>query len=100
MTDIRVCFLGDSFTLGTGDAAGLGWAGRVLAAERGRGIDLTAYNLGIRGQTGFEIADRAAREVTARIAERGDRRGVVVSFGTNDIRLDRTIEESAEALAG
>ena len=43
--DIRVCFLGDSFILGTGDVDGLGWAGRVHAAERGRGIDLTSYNL-------------------------------------------------------
>jgi acyl-CoA thioesterase-1 len=97
--DIRVCFLGDSFTLGQGDDTGLGWVGRVHAAERGRGIDLTSYNLGVRGQTGAEIAARAPAEIVQRIAERGDRQGVVVSFGANDIRLDRPIEESAEALA-
>lgn len=96
--DIRVCFLGDSFTLGTGDNAGLGWAGRVHAAERGRGIDLTAYNLGIRGQTGAEIVARAEREINARLDGKGDRRGVVVSFGTNDIRLDRPAEESIASL--
>jgi acyl-CoA thioesterase-1 len=99
MTDIRVCFLGDSFTLGQGDDAGLGWVGRVHAAERGRGIDLTAYNLGIRGQTGAEIAERAPAEVARRIAERGDRQGVVVSFGANDIYQDRPVEETAQALA-
>ena len=96
--DVRVCFLGDSFTLGTGDDDGLGWAGRVHAAERGRGIDLTSYNLGVRGQTGAEIAARAAREVSERIAGKGDRRAVVIAFGTNDIRLDRPVEESASAL--
>ena len=96
--DIRVCFLGDSFTLGTGDVDGLGWAGRVHAAERAKGIDLTSYNLGVRGQTGAEIAARSAREIDERIADKGDRRGVVISFGTNDIRLDRPVEESATAL--
>ncbi len=98
MPDLRVCFLGDSFTLGTGDVEGLGWAGRVHAAERGRGTDLTAYNLGIRGQTGAEIAARAEREIDERIAGKGDRQAVVVAFGTNDIRLDRPVEETAAAL--
>ena len=65
LPDIRVCFLGDSFTLGTGDDTGLGWPGRVYAAERGRGVNLTAYNLGVRGQTGAQIAERAAGEVGA-----------------------------------
>ncbi len=96
--DLRVCFLGDSFTLGTGDDDGLGWAGRVHAAERGREIDLTSYNLGVRGQTGAEIAARAEREVGERIAAKGDRQAVVIAFGTNDIRLHRPVEESAAAL--
>ena len=98
MTDLRVCFLGDSFTLGTGDDDGLGWVGRVHAAERGRGIDLTVYNLGIRGQTGAEIADRTPREVEPRLAGKGDRRAVVASFGSNDIYQDRPVEETASAL--
>ncbi|HUO23736.1 MAG TPA: hypothetical protein VMU59_14580, partial [Caulobacteraceae bacterium] len=63
--DLRVCFLGDSFTQGTGDDAALGWVGRVVAAERGRGHDLTGYNLGVRGQTGADIAERAAAEAGA-----------------------------------
>jgi len=98
MPDLRVCFLGDSFTLGTGDDDGLGWVGRVHAAERGRGVDLTAYNLGIRGQTGAEIAARAPREVGERLAGKGDRRAVVIAFGTNDIRLDRSVDETGSAL--
>jgi lysophospholipase L1-like esterase len=99
MPDIRVCFLGDSFTLGQGDDAGLGWAGRVHVGERGRGLDFTSYNLGIRGQAGHEIAARAAAEIGQRIHGLGDKRGVVVSFGANDIRLDRPVEESAQSLA-
>jgi lysophospholipase L1-like esterase len=98
MTDIRVCFLGDSFTLGTGDDDGLGWAGRVHATERGRGIDVTSYNLGVRGQTGAEIAARAPREVSERLAGKGDRQAVAVAFGSNDIYFDRPVEETATAL--
>ena len=98
MTDLRVCFLGDSFTLGTGDDDGLGWVGRVHASERGRGIDLTSYNLGIRGQTGTEIAARAAREVGERIAGKGERQAVVIAFGTNDIYFERSVEETVSAL--
>ncbi|MEI9891258.1 MAG: GDSL-type esterase/lipase family protein [Caulobacteraceae bacterium] len=98
--DIRVCFLGDSYTLGTGDAAGLGWAGRAHAEARGRGIDLSSYNLGIRGQTGAEIAERAAAEISVRIDQRGYRRGVVIAFGANDVRLERPFDESVRALQG
>ena len=98
--DIRVCFLGDSFILGTGDPQGLGWPGRVLAAERGRGVDLTAYNLGIRGQTGAQIAERAAAEVTARLQNRGDRQGVVICFGANDLYLGSPLSESVQAMRG
>lgn len=98
--DIRVCFLGDSLTLGTGDDEGLGWVGRVLAAERGRGVDLTAYNLGVRGQGGAQIAERAAAEVSERLTERGERRGVVICFGANDVYQDRPTAESVQALRG
>jgi acyl-CoA thioesterase-1 len=98
--DIRVCFLGDSFTLGQGDVEGLGWPGRVHAAERGRGADLTVYNLGIRGQTGAAIAERAAAETDLRLFGCGDRRGVVLSFGANDIFLGRSLTETTGATGG
>jgi acyl-CoA thioesterase-1 len=98
--DVRVCFLGDSYILGQGDDSGLGWTGRVHAAERGRGLDLSSYNLGVRGQTGTQIAERAACEIGVRIAERGDRQGVVAAFGANDVRLDRPFQESVTAMQG
>jgi lysophospholipase L1-like esterase len=99
-TDIRVCFLGDSYTLGQGDDTGLGWAGRVHAEARGRGIDFTGYTLGIRGETGAQIAERASAEISVRIDQRGDRRGVIVAFGANDVRLERPLEESVMAMRG
>jgi acyl-CoA thioesterase-1 len=98
--DIRACFLGDSYVLGQGDDSGLGWTGRVLAEARGRGVDLSGYNLGVRGQTGAEIAERASAEVSVRLEQRGDRRGMVIAFGANDVRLERPIDESVRAAEG
>jgi lysophospholipase L1-like esterase len=98
--DIRVCFLGDSFTEGTGDDQTLGWVGRVVAGERGRGHDLTGYNLGVRGQTGAEIAARTAAEAGVRLNGRGNWRAVVICFGANDIFLGRPAAQSAQALDG
>jgi len=99
MTDLRACFLGDSNVLGVGDPAALGWPGRVSAAAQARGHRLTAYNLGIRGQAGFEILARAPAEVGARLAG-GDARALVIAFGTNDLRLSRPLSESLAALEG
>lgn len=84
--DVRVCFLGDSFVVGVGDPSALGWVGRVSAAAAAQGKGFTAYNLGVRGQTSVDIADRAAAEVTPRLAAAQDAR-VVVSFGVNDSQL-------------
>jgi hypothetical protein len=50
--DARACFFGDSFRAGVGDEQGLGWVGRVVARARADGFEVTAYNLGVRRQTG------------------------------------------------
>jgi acyl-CoA thioesterase-1 len=83
MADIRICFIGDSFTQGTGDDACLGWPGRVSAAARARGHALTAYNLGIRRETTADIRARWRSEVAPRLGPGIDGR-VVFSFGAND----------------
>jgi lysophospholipase L1-like esterase len=81
---VRVMFLGDSFVLGSGDDECLGWVGRVSAASRRRGIDLTAYNLGVGGETSAEIAARWRAEVTPRLSPDAESRAVI-SMGANDI---------------
>jgi acyl-CoA thioesterase-1 len=80
---VRVCFFGDSITAGVGDDTALGWVGRVVAAARRDGVDLTGYNLGIRGETGPQAQARWATEAHVRL-RRGDAYGVVVAFGVND----------------
>jgi acyl-CoA thioesterase I len=80
---MRVCFFGDSFVNGTGDDDGLGWVGRVVAAARRGGRDLTGYNLGIRGNTSADVAGRWLNEARLRFPPEHDAR-LVFSFGSND----------------
>lgn len=83
MKDMRICFVGDSFVNGTGDPASLGWAGRLCVAAKQRGHEITYYNLGIRGDTSRQIAQRWHSEVSARLPTDVDGR-IVFSFGVND----------------
>ena len=85
---MRICFIGDSYTNGTGDDDCLGWVGRVCAAARRRGHDLTCYNLGIRRDTSADISRRWQAEADARLPETLDGAPLdgrlVFSFGIND----------------
>ena len=80
---MKICFFGDSFTNAVGDETCLGWVGRVCATQRKAGVDLTRYNLGIRGNTSADILARWHQEALARLDGNKDSR-VVFSFGTND----------------
>lgn len=100
--DTRICFLGDSFVAGVGDPTAHGWVGRIVAAAFATGLPFTAYNLGIRGQTGPQIAARAAAEVPPRLHTAAKPR-IVVSFGANDTaerggNRRSTVVESVAAL--
>ena len=90
MSDIRVCFFGDSFVNGTGDPTYLGWTGRVCAAIDAA-IDtehsLTYYNLGIRGNTSMQIENRWQLEANLRLLSDCEP-CLVFSFGVNDTRLE------------
>jgi len=80
---MEICFFGDSFTNAVGDKTCLGWVGRVCAAQRQAGVDLTRYNLGIRGNTSADIMARWHQEASARLEGVEDGR-LIFSFGTND----------------
>jgi lysophospholipase L1-like esterase len=87
MTAIRICFLGDSITAGTGDPAFLGWPGRLCRRESQVGHDVTLYNLGIRADTSALIAARWERECQPRLppAFAG---ALVFAFGVNDTAME------------
>ncbi len=83
MVALRICFVGDSITNGTGDDEYLGWPGRLCAAERARGHDISHYNLGIRGDTSEMIEARWRAECAARLPDMHPAT-LVFSFGIND----------------
>jgi lysophospholipase L1-like esterase len=96
--DVGMVFVGASTTAGYGDPKGLGWVGRVVARTQHPELDLTAYNLGVRGSTSGDIVARWAGEAHARWKGRSERR-LILSFGTADIRGGMTLARSRLNLA-
>ena len=86
-SDRRILFFGDSFVAGVGDPTGLGWVGRVVAACHDAGRPITAYNLGIRGDTSADVAARLETETAARTQNAAASYGVVLGFGANDMTV-------------
>lgn len=85
MASVRICFVGDSLTAGTGDAECRGWPGRLCAEEIGqRDHDISAYNLGVRAETSALIAARWEAECRPRLPDHVDGR-LTFSFGLNDM---------------
>ena len=85
MAQMRICFIGDSFVTGAFDDECLGWAGRICAWARVRSHDVTAYNLGVRGETSLQIAKRWRSEAEVRQSPQQEGR-LVFEFGVNDAR--------------
>lgn len=87
LSQVRICFLGESFVNGTGDPECLGWAGRICVNANKKGYDITYYNLGVRRETSSELKNRWLREVSYRLSKEYDSR-IVFSFGVNDTTLE------------
>jgi acyl-CoA thioesterase-1 len=85
--DIRICLFGDSFAIGVGDPACLGWVGRLAKHMHSKACPLTIYNLGVRGNTSADVLARFDTEATPRVRPDTDTR-VIVSVGVNDTVLD------------
>ena len=87
LSQVRICFLGESFVNGTGDPECLGWAGRICVNANRKGYDITYYNLGVRRETSSELKNRWLREVSYRLPKEYDSR-IVFSFGVNNTTLE------------
>lgn len=82
--DIGLCFIGDGFVAGYGDPKALGWVSRVIGRTPVREADLTAYNLGVRGDSSAEVMTRWRVECPPRWQGRSERR-LVVGVGAQDV---------------
>lgn len=104
MTDLRICFFGDSIVAGARDPACMGWVGRLCEKANREGHVLTAYNLGIRHDTSADIAARWEIEAARRLPPLHDGR-LVFSFGINDTMIEEgtrrlSFDESIEITTG
>jgi acyl-CoA thioesterase-1 len=90
--------VGSSMTAGYGDPKGLGWVGRVVSRTQHPDLDLTAYNLGIRGDTSAGVMARWRSETAPRWANRTEKR-LVISVGANDIVAGVSLARSRLNLA-
>ena len=79
----QICFVGDSFVAGNGDETALGWTGRLATRQAAAGNPITAYNLGVRGNTSAQILERISTEISQRRSPLRPTR-VVLSLGVND----------------
>ena len=82
--DVRVAVLGDAHVLGVGDDDAGGWVARVLRRARARGVTVTGYPLGVRGETSPALRERWRDEVGRRLPDASLGR-VVVSVGSADV---------------
>ena len=81
--DVGLVFIGDSYVSGYGDPKGLGWVSRVVGRTGHPDVDITAYNLGVRGDASTDVLARWGRECPPRWRDRTEKR-LVVGVGTND----------------
>jgi lysophospholipase L1-like esterase len=80
---MRVCFFGDSIVHGQGDAAGLGWVGRLQSQLRSTARLVDLYNLGIGSDTSEGVRGRWQAEYERRIVP-GVPNALMLAVGVND----------------
>lgn len=78
----RICFFGDSITLGCNDSLDLGWPGRLCKGIEKDGRDIAVYNLGINSDTSLDISKRWQDEFVSRSRESNGL--MIFAFGYND----------------
>jgi len=96
--DIGLVFIGDSYVAGYGDPKGIGWVPRVVGRTPRAEADVTAYNLGIRGDSSGDVLARWRTECPARWKDRAERR-LVIGVGANDVAQGMSTARSRLNLA-
>ena len=81
--DVGLVFVGASLVAGVGDPKGQGWVSRVVGRTHSADLEVTAYNLGVRGDTTADVLARWKSECAPRWSGRAEKR-LVISVGGND----------------
>jgi acyl-CoA thioesterase-1 len=84
MRDVRLVVVGDAFAAGVGDPKALGWVSRVVARSQSPELSLTAYNLGVRGDSSADVLVRWREESGRRFAPGAEHR-LVLNMGYGDV---------------
>lgn len=87
MTEHRALFFGDDIVAGIGDPSGLGLVGRLVALSFAAGVPITAYNLGVQGDTSVDVSRRWRKEASPRTTPASGWRPVFC-FGARDTARD------------
>lgn len=93
-----VHFFGDSFVAGFGDPSGQGWVGRVALKGSDNCWPFEVANHGVPGETSAQAVARWFNTLVEPAAVRQRDERVVFSFGTNDVIVGMSREESAASL--
>ena len=96
--DVGSVVIGDSFVAGYGDPKGHGWVSRVVGRTHHPDLDLTAYNIGVRGDSSADVLARWRTEGLLRWKDRRERR-LVVAVGQADLAQGLTTARSRLNLA-
>ena len=91
--DVGIVFIGDSFVAGYGDPKGHGWVSRVIGRTQHPDLDLTSYNLGVRGDSSADVLSRWRTEGMLRWRDRRERR-LVLGVGMHDVAQGLTTARS------
>ncbi|MFC4078347.1 GDSL-type esterase/lipase family protein [Salinithrix halophila] len=75
--------LGDSLTRGTGDSKGQGYVGRVRTALQKKERSLRVINLGIKGQTSYQLRNQMTQKRIRQLLNQADH--ISLTIGGNDL---------------
>jgi acyl-CoA thioesterase-1 len=101
VTDRRVLFFGDDIIAGARDPTGLGVVGRLVVAAHTAGVPVTAFNLGVLGDTSVGVSRRWRKEASPRTAP-DEPWSPVFCVGSNDtapVRASVRVDELASVQA-
>jgi len=83
VSDRPVVFFGDDVVAGARDESSLGLVGRLVSSAFAAGVPVSAYNLGVLGDTSVSVSRRWRKEAGPRI-NANTRWWPVFCFGAND----------------